>query len=322
MERSTLLILAFTLDALIDDPSWLPHPVQLIGKVIEKGEQWLRQEPPSPAWDFWCGLGLAISVVVSTCLGAAFLLQMLTALSWWLGQGGAVLLGSLCLARRGLKEHARAVLFPLRAGDMRTARTMLARIVSRETADLSENEIIRGTVESVAENSSDGVIAPLFYLALGGVPLALMYKAVNTLDSMLGYHSERYEYFGKAAARLDDIANLFPARLTALMLIGAACIRSFFHDSYDGAEAWRIAWRDGHKHASPNAGYSEAALAGALGVQLGGPSRYFGAVVEKPTLGDAQQSLCPEHISQSLVLLDIASALALVICVVIGLLVS
>jgi adenosylcobinamide-phosphate synthase len=197
---------------------------------------------------------------------------------------------------------------------------MLARIVSRDTADLSEAEVVRGAVESIAENSSDGVIAPLFYLALGGVPLALAYKAANTLDSMLGYRVGRYEYIGKAGARLDDVANFVPARLAALALIVAAWSLNRFDASYNGRTAWQIMWRDGDKHASPNAGYPEAAVAGALGVQLGGPSQYFGELVKKPTLGDPLQSLSPEHIVRSLRLLDGASLLALVGCVAVPLL--
>ncbi|MBI3300944.1 MAG: cobalamin biosynthesis protein CobD [Deltaproteobacteria bacterium] len=315
MERATLLALACLVDAVIGDLPWLPHPIRLIGRTIEKGEGWLHRGPSAPAQNFFLGFGLVVGVVLSTYVLASLLLQVLTALSWWLEQGAAVLLGSLCLARRSLKEHAQAVFHPLYAGDLTMARAMLARIVSRETADLPEAEIVRGTLESVAENSSDGVIAPLLYLALGGVPLALAYKAVNTLDSMLGYHTERYEYFGKAAARLDDLVNLVPARLTALALVGGAWICSSFGLTYDGAAAWRIAWRDGHKHASPNAGYPEAALAGALGVQLGGPSRYFGAMVEKPKLGAARQPLNLAHIPQSLVLLDVTSLLALLVCV-------
>jgi adenosylcobinamide-phosphate synthase len=148
------------------------------------------------------------------------------------------------------------------------------------------------------------------------VPLALAYKAVNTLDSMLGYHTERYEYFGKAAARLDDLVNLVPARLTAVALIGAAWLLSRFGLEYDGGAARCIAWRDGRKHASPNAGYPEAALAGALGVCLGGPSRYFGAVIEKPTLGEARHVLSAAYIPRSLVLLDTASVLMLVVLVI------
>jgi adenosylcobinamide-phosphate synthase len=206
------------------------------------------------------------------------------------------------------------VLSPLIAGDLEHARAMLARMVSRETTDLTEVGIVRGTLESVAENSSDGVIAPLFYLALGGVPLGLAYKAVNTLDSMLGYHSERYEYFGKVAARLDDAANFIPARLTVLALVSAAWLGTRCGQPYNAQAAWRVAWQDGHKHASPNAGYPEAALAGALGVQLGGPSRYFGTVVDKPTLGESRHPLSPRQIPHSLMLLDMASWLALLAC--------
>jgi len=317
MEYAAVVLLAFVLDALLGEPRWVPHPVRVIGWVIDTGGQWLRRGPSSPARDFWGGCGLVLGVVVMTYCGATWLLCTLSALSWLLAQAVTVLLGSLCLARRSLKEHAQAIFYPLAIGALDPARTMLARIVSRDTADLSEAEVVRGTVESVAENSSDGVIAPLFYLALGGVPLALAYKAVNTLDSMLGYRTGRYEYLGKAAARLDDLANLIPARLTALALIGASWSLG---PEYDGRNAWRITWRDGHKHASPNAGYPEAAVAGALGIQLGGSSRYFGELVEKPTLGDARQSLRPEHITQSLRLLDRASVLALCLCVTVTLL--
>jgi adenosylcobinamide-phosphate synthase len=316
MEHAGAVILAFVLDALLGEPRWFPHPVRVIGWVIDTGDQWLRRGPSSPARDFWGGCGLALGVVVVTYYGATWLLSALFALSWWLGYAATLLLGSLCLARRSLKEHAQAIFHPVVNGDLQTARMMLARIVSRDTAELSEIEVVRGTVESVAENSSDGVIAPLFYLALGGVPLALAYKAVNTSDSMLGYRTGRYEYLGKAAARLDDLANLLPARLTALALIGASWSLG---PGYDGGNAWRTTWRDGHMHASPNAGYPEAAVAGALGIQLGGPSRYWGELVEKPTLGDARHSLAPERITQSLQLLNRASMLALVVCVLVAL---
>ena len=316
MEHAGVVILAFVLDTLLGEPRWVPHPVRMIGWVIDTGEQWLRHGPSSPARDFWGGCGLVLSVVVVTYCGATWLLSALFALSWWLGYAATVVLGFLCLARRSLKEHAQAIFRPLADSDLYTARMMLARIVSRETTDLPAHEIVRGTVESVAENSADGVIAPLFYLALGGVPLALAYKAVNTLDSMLGYRTGRYEYLGKAAARLDDLANLIPARLTAVALIGASWSLG---PGYDGRNAWRTTWRDGHKHASPNAGYPEAAVAGALGIQLGGPSRYCGERVEKPLLGDARHPLGPEHITQSLRLLDRASVVALVVCVLVAL---
>ena len=315
MEAVVVLLGSFALDALLGDPDCSWHPIRLIGQAITIGERWLRRVPTSPARDFFLGAVLVGVIVLTTYACATVVLQLTAMLSWWLGQLTAMLLGSFCLARRSLREHAQAILEPLQTGDLGQARVMLARIVSRETKHLSEAEIVRGTVESVAENSSDGVIAPLFYLAIGGVPLALVYKAINTLDSMLGYHTERYEYFGKAAARLDDVANFIPARFTAVALVGAAWVGKQLDYPFDHRAAWRIAWRDGRKHASPNAGYPEAALAGALGVQLGGSSRYFGAIVEKPTLGDTQHPLTASHISQSLLLLDSASLLALLACV-------
>ena len=315
MEHAVLLVLAFLFDAVLGEPRWLPHPVRMMGIIIARGERWLRQGASSPARDFWGGCGLALGVVLSTYFSTKWILGTLVKMSWWLGQAVTVLLGSLCLARQSLHEHAQAVLRPLGNGELEQARTMLARIVSRDTVDLPEAAIVRGAVESVAENSSDGVIAPLLYLALGGVPLALAYKAVNTLDSMLGYRVGRYEYIGKAAARLDDLANFVPARLTALVLIGAAWILNRGDNSYDGRNAWRITWRESRKHSSPNAGYPEAAVAGALGIQLGGPGHYFGKLVEKPTLGYAFQTLAPEHITRSLRLLDLASVLTLAICV-------
>lgn len=315
MEAAVVLFLSFIVDAVLGDPDWSFHPIRLIGVAIEKGESWLHREPTAPPIDFLFGAILVVLIVVMTYTCSAVALHLAVLSSWWCGQLVAIFLGSLCLARRSLREHAQAVLVPLQAGNLESARVMLARIVSRETLQLSETEVVRGTVESVAENSSDGVVAPLFYMAIGGVPLAFAYKAINTLDSMLGYHTERYEYFGKVAARLDDIANFLPARLTMLALVGAAWIGKRLGHPFDAAAAWRIAWRDGHRHSSPNAGYPEAALAGALGVQLGGPSRYFGTILKKPTLGDARYLLSVSHISQSLFLLDSASFLALLMCV-------
>ncbi|MBI3304479.1 MAG: cobalamin biosynthesis protein CobD [Deltaproteobacteria bacterium] len=305
--------LAFALDALIGDPRSPFHPVCLIGLAVEKGEKLLRRGPASPAQDLFLGFCLTVVVVSGAYLLTSRLLGLVERLSSWVGFLVSILLASLCLARRSLKEHALDILHPLVAGDLSQARTALTRIVSRETTHLREEEIVRATVESVAENTSDGMIAPLFYLALGGVPLAMAYKAVNTLDSMMGYHTERHEYFGKTAARLDDAANYIPARLTALALIGAAWVQGFLgrEERLDWREALRVTRKDGRRHPSPNAGYPEAAMAGALGVQLGGMSRYFGAVVPKPTIGEGRYAPSPEMISRSLSLLDGASVLAL-----------
>ena len=314
VEAVAILFFSFLVDAIIGDPDRLWHPIRLIGKSIAFGERWLRHDSFSPPWALFFGAVLVVCVVLTTYACSAFVLQWLILFSWWLGQLGTILLGSLCLARRSLHEHVQLIVQPLQTGNLEQARLMLARIVSRETERLSEGEVVRGTIESIAENSSDGVIAPLFYMAIGGVPLALAYKAVNTLDSMLGYHTEQYEYFGKVAARLDDAANLLPARLTVLALVGAAWVGKQLGRRFDAVAAWRIAWRDGRKHTSPNAGYPESALAGALGVQLGGSNYYFGAILEKPTLGDARHTLTVDQIAQSLFLLDAASLLALLVC--------
>ena len=321
MEQLTVLVLAVALDALIGDPRWLPHPIRGIGMVITFGETRLRQSSALTLSEFWRGALLVSLIVIGTYLLTALVLTALTLWSWWIGIGATILLGATCLARRDLKEHALAVSDALIKRDLVSARTLLARMVSRDTMKLPEPEVIRGTIESVAENSSDGVIAPLLYMAIGGVPLAMAYKAVNTLDSMIGYRTERYEQFGKVAARLDDVVNFLPARVSALAIVGAAWIGRLYGRLYDEKMAWRITWRDGHKHESPNAGYPEAAMAGALGVQLGGPGRYFGITVEKPTLGDEENSLQGEHITQSLYILDLASILTLlgVLMVVCGL---
>jgi len=215
------------------------------------------------------------------------------------------------------------------AGEMRIGNTTSATALLCFLSGLSPEELTgAGTgiheearqkkiavLRTVGENSSDGVLAPLFYLARGGVPLALAYKAINTLDSMLGYRNERYEYFGKAAARLDDSVNFLPARLTALAIIAAAWLLRWCGREYDGSVARRITWRDGHKHASPNAGYPEAALAGVLGVQFGGPGRYFGRAIDKPTLGEPSLTMPSALISQSLILIDGASVVSVSICV-------
>jgi adenosylcobinamide-phosphate synthase len=312
VEAAVLLLGAFVLDALLGDPAWLlVHPIRLVGAAISAGERWLRRRPATRKQEFRRGAVLTCVIVVVSYASVAVLLQTVTDWSWWGGQLVAMVIGSFCLARKDLKEHALAVLAPIQARNLEEAQRMLARMVSRETRGLTEDGLVRGTIESVAENSSDGVIAPLFYLAVGGAPLAFAYKAINTLDSMLGYRTERYEYFGKAAARLDDVVNFLPARFTAVALVGAAWIGNQFDYPVDGATAWRALKRDGRKHASPNAGYPEAALAGALGVQLGGASSYFGKLVKKPTLGDALRPLDASCIPLSLLLLDIASLLAL-----------
>ena len=232
------------------------------------------------------GVLLLIMTVGITCLLTVALLATAYAVSPFMGLAIAVLLSWSSLAARSLHRESRLVADALCRGDLATARRYLSNIVGRDTAGLSEPEIWRATVETVAENTSDGVIAPLFYLIIGGPTLALAYKAVNTLDSMVGYRNERYKSFGRASARCDDLANFMPARLTGLLMVAVAPLFGF-----PPGNAWRIMRRDGRNHSSPNSGIPEAAVAGALGVRLGGASVYSGTRVEKPTIGDPLKPL-------------------------------
>ena len=274
---------AVLLDLLLGDPRWLPHPVVGIGKLIAFLEKPLRQlihnERLGGILLLLMTVGCTVAVSFGVTAGAASLHPLA-------GTVAGTLLAWSCLAARSLQRESGLVAAALEQGDLPEARRYLSYIVGRDTADLDASEIWRGTVETVAENTSDGVIAPLFCLMLGGPVLAMAYKAVNTLDSMVGYKNERYLRFGWASARCDDLANWLPARLTGLLLVLAAPILGLA-----GRQGWRIMGRDGRNHASPNSGIPEAAVAGALGVQLGGTNIYFGKPVEKPTIGDPRRPL-------------------------------
>jgi adenosylcobinamide-phosphate synthase len=289
------LALSYALDWLVGDPLWLPHPVRWIGRMIAVGERVLRRFARTPRREFVAGVLLTLSVVGTFAAGG-------WGLVFWLGQMNQPLafmvslyLAASTLATRSLLDEARAVSRCLAQGDLPSARERLARIVGRDTHDLDEREMTRAAIETVAESASDGIVAPMFYLATGGVPAALAYKAVNTLDSMVGHRCKRYEFFGKCAARLDDAMNFVPARLTALLLVSAAWT---LHLDWRGA--WRIMRRDGAKHTSPNAGRPEAAMAGALGVRLGGTNFYDGEAHEGQHLGDAQSPLDMQALRNSL----------------------
>jgi adenosylcobinamide-phosphate synthase len=254
-----------------------------IGRLITWLEPRLRRLVGN---ELLAGGVLTILTVGITATLATLLVGGASLLHPWAGMAVATLLSWNCLAARSLHHESGLVAQALVAGDLPRARTMLGRIVGRDTADLGEEEIWRGAVETVAENTSDGVIAPLVCLMLGGPVLGLAYKAVNTLDSMVGYRNERYLLFGRASARLDDLANWFPARLTGLLMVLTAPVV--------GLSPWgarEIMVRDGGNHASPNSGIPEAAAAGALGVRLGGTNSYFGKPAAKPTIGDPLRPL-------------------------------
>jgi len=274
-----LMTVAFLLDLAIGDPKWLPHPVRLMGKFIRVGERLLwtgkaQRDLLAGALLTLTGIGLSWGIAS----GALFLFSFLPV---GIGFVAASILASTTIATRGLLDAAVCIENPLHAGNIFQARQRLAEIVGRETQNLNQDKIVRAGLESLAENTSDGVVAPLFYLCLGGIPLAMAYKAVNTLDSMIGYRTGRYLYFGKFAARVDDVLNFVPARLTALFMIAATFLLRL-----NWILALKILWRDHARHLSPNAGYPEAALAGAFGIRLGGPSVYFGKEVAKPYIGE------------------------------------
>jgi adenosylcobinamide-phosphate synthase len=278
-----MVLAAVVLDLILGDPRWLPHPVVAIGRMISFLEPPLRRSFRNQRL---AGFALLVTTVGVSYGCAALLLHAAAAVAPDAGVVLGIYLSWVSLAARSLHVESGKVAQALERDDLPAARLALSYIVGRETAQLDEAGILRGAVESVAENTGDGVIAPLFYLMLGGPALAIAYKAVNTLDSMVGYKNERYLRLGWASARFDDLANFLPARLTGLLVVLAAPICAL-----SGGGAWRIMRRDCRNHWSPNSGFPEAAAAGALGVRLGGANRYFGALVEKPTIGDASRPI-------------------------------
>lgn len=288
MRLELQILLALGLDGLLGDPRWLPHPVRLIGGLAMRSEVISRRLLRNERF-----AGIVTVLVVLTVTGAlgGLLLWGAGQIHPRLGDLVGILLFYTCFAARDLLVHSRRVYAALAAGDLVEARQRVAWLVGRDTAGLDQAGVVRACVESVAENSSDGVVAPLFWAVVGGPVAALLYKAVSTLDSTFGYKNEKYRHFGWASARLDDLVNYLPARLAGLGLVAAALV-----GGGDFKSAWRIYRRDRHNHASPNSGHPEAAVAGALGLQLGGVNSYFGQLVEKPTIGDALVEPQPQHI--------------------------
>lgn len=281
MNRCSLIPTAWLLDQLAGDPEWLPHPVRLIGFVTARGETALRRPNQAELSELVSGGALSLAVVATSYYATHQLIRLANRLSPAMGNTVEVLLAWTCLAARNLEQEATYVVDALDSGDLPLARHRLARIVGRDTQHLDTQEIYRALIETLAESASDGILAPLFYMALGGVPLAMAYKAVNTLDSMIGHADERYFYFGKAAARLDDAANYLPARLTAAAIVAVSNV----HEYCDPVAAWQTWCRDGGKHKSPNAGQPESAIAGALHVRLGGDNIYSGELVRAAHIG-------------------------------------
>jgi adenosylcobinamide-phosphate synthase len=311
-----LFALAYVLDWLVGDPSWLPHPVRWMGRLIRGGEKLLRRFTHTWHSEFACGLLLTLTTIGVFGAGSWLLLLLLKMRSFELAFIVSLYFAVTTLATRSLLDEARAVKGFLADKDLLSARKQVARIVGRDTDSLNEAEVARAAIETLAESASDGIIAPMLYLAIGGVPAALAYKAINTLDSMIGHHGKRYEFFGKCAARLDDAANFIPARLTGLLIVvSAGILRLNWHS------AWGILRRDGVKHKSPNAGRPEAAMAGALGVQLGGTNYYDGEPHIGQHLGDAKSPLDVQALQNALCITACASLLMFALCLFVRLLI-
>ncbi|MDO5135433.1 MAG: adenosylcobinamide-phosphate synthase CbiB [Eubacteriales bacterium] len=303
------LACGFILDLILGDPAWLYHPVCLIGSLIAFLEKGLRAQLPKTERGELAG---GVILTVLTCLLSYLVPFGILLVLYRLSPVAGVLLETFwcwqLLAGRSLERAGMEVYHKVKEGTVQEAREAVSMIVGRDTGSLTKEGIIKATVETVAENTSDGVIAPMFYMAVGGVPLMFLYKAINTMDSMVGYKNERYLYFGRCAARTDDVANYIPARLSGLLMcLGAAFCR------LDMKNAWRIYRRDRRRHASPNSAQTEAAMAGALGIQLAGNAYYFGKLYEKPTIGDAARPVEAEDIPRSARLLFAASGLGAIL---------
>ena len=309
MYVTSAVALGFLLDWLLGDPAWLPHPIRAIGGLSSLVEKLLlRLFPKTPRgmtaagvllWLIVCGVSFAVPFLM---------LRWLRGVNFWLGFGAEMLLCWMIFARKSLADagvHVTAAL----DRSLEDGREAVGMYVGRDTAALDRGGVIRAAVETVAENTTDGVVAPMLFMLIGGAPLGFLYKAVNTLDSMVGYHTDKYEHFGKFSARLDDVFNFIPARIAAACMIAGA---GMLH--LDNRNALRIYRRDRGKHKSPNAGQTESVCAGALHIRLGGAAHYFGKTVKKAALGDAGREINRSDILHTVDLMTTASVLALVLC--------
>ncbi len=313
MTRAHAIAAACLLDWIAGDPEWFPHPVRWMGRCAQLAESVLRRPDQSASHELMAGAALTAGLVGASYLGTTKVIEIAYRIGSGTGLATEILLGWTCVASRNLIDESLAVLRALEQDDLILARQKLSRIVGRDTQSLNETEINRAVIETLAESACDGIVAPLFYMAIGGVPMAMAYKAVNTLDSMIGHADQRYFYFGKVAARLDDVANYLPARLTALALATAAGMGN----TTGATSALRIWRRDGGKHKSPNAGQPESAMAGALQVRLGGDNTYAGEHIAAPLLGAEFEQPKLHHAKRGLRLVAAVSLLSVAVTVVV-----
>lgn len=300
------ILVAFILDLLIGDPHSWPHPVKMMGRYISFFENYFyRKERRKKANYFW-GFLLWLTTVVGVGISTALLLWLSFHIHPILGATCYIYLSYSALATKSLAVEGRQVYEKLIHGTIDEARQQVSLIVGRDTSDLSAKEIANATIETIAENTSDGVVAPLCYLFVGGPVLAMVYKAVNTLDSMVGYQTPKYQEFGYVSAKMDDLWNVIPARITWILLLIASKLLKM-----NAANAWLIGRRDCRKHKSPNSGYPESVAAGALEIQLGGSHTYHGIEIVKPSIGEAKKEVEPRDIQRMTQLLYGAAILAI-----------
>lgn len=308
-------VCGFVLDLVFGDPHALPHPIRLIGTLIAGLEKkLLKLQMRDEKKEFYKGILLVALVLFST--GAVAALALVVA--YWLHPAAGIVVESVMtyqiLATKCLKDESMKVYQCLNEQGLEAGRVAVSMIVGRDTNVLDETGVVKAAVETVAENTSDGVIAPMLYTALGGPVLGFVYKAVNTMDSMVGYKNDKYLYFGRAAAKLDDVVNFIPARISAYLMITAAYIGG---KAFDGKRAYHIYKRDRRNHASPNSAQTESVCAGALGIQLAGDASYFGKVVKKPYIGDAHRAVEREDIVRVNRLMYVTAVISEVLCLVI-----
>ncbi|MGN0298492.1 MAG: adenosylcobinamide-phosphate synthase CbiB [Lachnospiraceae bacterium] len=301
----------FLLDLILGDPYWLPHPIRLIGNWIGWLEKCLLKSEMQDSKKFRQGIWLVFLVLTATVTAAGGLLIAAYSIHNYVGVVVESIMTYQILATKCLKVESMKVYRALQKNDLEGARYAVSMIVGRDTAVLNETGVTKAAVETVAENTSDGVIAPMFYLAIGGPVLGFFYKAINTMDSMVGYKNDKYLYFGRAAAKLDDVVNYIPARISAYLMIGICFVLG---QDFDGKRAWKIYQRDKYKHSSPNSAHTEAVCAGALGVQLAGDASYFGKIVKKPFIGDAYRAVEMEDIRRANCLLYGTAILCEILC--------
>lgn len=302
-------IIAFLIDTIIGDPRTQYHPVVLMGKLIALLEHCFYRADDSDNKKFVMGIMLVIiTLLISYEVAAAIMmLSYQIPFSWGSAAVGGLLL-SFTISPNSLAKAGKGIYALLIMGELTEAREKVGWIVGRDTNDLDDAEIARATIETIAENTVDGIIAPLFFFVLGGVPLAVLYRAANTMDSMIGYKNEKYLYFGRGAAKLDDVLNYIPARITAMLFLLSALILGF-----DYRNAYRIMQRDAAKHPSPNGGYAEATMAGALHIRLGGMNSYFGRKSFRAYMGDAMVLIVPQHIMAAIRMMYTATVLFIIV---------